>query len=141
MDIKESDLKIETMRGTGPGGQHRNKTDSACRITHIPTGICAYADERSQRQSKRLARKELIRKIEELGNAKRAEEKKAGRDYRIHNTPTVRTYHFPRQTVKDHRTGKTASLKEVLAGKLSLVHPDISSIKRDNPLPPENWPQ
>lgn len=55
MKFNKSDCKVETMRGTGPGGQHRNKTDSAVRITHLPTGVSAYCDERSQAVSKRKA--------------------------------------------------------------------------------------
>lgn len=112
--IKKEDLKIETMRGTGPGGQHRNKTDSACRITHIPTGISAYADERSQSHSKKVAMKELENKIIQHIEARKNKEKKEKRDYAIHNTETIRTYDFKSGIVKDHRTGKTASLKEVL---------------------------
>lgn len=122
--LNKQNLKIETMRGTGNGGQHRNKTDSAVRITHLPTGISAYADERSQKHSKRLAMRELEKRIVEAVEAEAAKAKKAKRDHAIHNTKTVRTYHFPRGTVKDHRTGKTASIKEVLGkGRIDLVSP------------------
>jgi len=110
------------MRGQGPGGQHRNKTDSACRITHIPTGISAYCDERSQQSSKRKAMKELEKRLSNRKHEAQAEEKKANRDYAIHNTKTIRTYDFKSQTVTDHRTKKTARLKEVLfKGKIDLL--------------------
>ncbi|MEM1224584.1 MAG: peptide chain release factor-like protein [Planctomycetota bacterium] len=110
------EYKIEYMRGSGPGGQHRNKTDSACRVTHIATGITAYCDERSQHTSKRKAMKEVQRRIREAKSQQRAETKKSDRDRKISpgGTPTIRTYHYPRQTVKDHRTGKTLPLQEVL---------------------------
>lgn len=120
--IAKSDLQIEFMRGTGPGGQHRNKTESACRITHIPTGISAYCDERSQHTSKKKALKELEKRLKEAAEEEKAKDKKAHRDWKIHNMEVVRTYHFVRGTVKDHRTGKTASLKEVLdKGNLDLL--------------------
>ena len=122
MNIKDTDIKIETMRGTGPGGQHRNKTNSAVRATHIPTGISAYADERSQKHSKRLAIKDLKKKIKEVCENKKAIKKKENRDDKIHNTPIIRTYNFPRNEVKDHRTKKKASIKEILdKGNLDLL--------------------
>ena len=120
--IPKTDLKIETMRGQGPGGQHRNKTDSACRITHIPTGISAYCDERSQQSSKRKAMKELENRLRNRKAEKQAETKKAIRDHAIHNTKTIRTYDFKNQTVKDHRTKKTARLDDVLfKGRIELM--------------------
>lgn len=124
MNLRKEDCRIETMRGTGSGGQHRNKTDSACRITHIPTGISAYADERSQKHSKRLAWEELERRLAGLEEEKRAAEKKARRDHAIHNTQVVRTYDYKADRVKDHRTKKTASIKDVLVkGRFDLVAP------------------
>jgi peptide chain release factor 1 len=122
MKIQKSDCKIETMRGTGPGGQHRNKTDSAVRITHEPTGISAYADERSQANSKRKAWKELEQRIIQSIIDKKEADKKSKRDFKIHNTKTIRTYDFKSGIVKDHRTGKTATIKEVLEkGKIDLL--------------------
>lgn len=120
--MKKKDLKIEYMRGTGPGGQHRNKTDSACRITHIPTGISAYADERSQHHSRKKAMAELEQRIRQAKLDKQAEAKKTRRDHAIHNTERIRTYDFSRGVVTDHRTGKTASLKNILEkGRLDLL--------------------
>ena len=123
--FKKSDLKVETMRGTGKGGQHRNKTDSAVRITHIPTGLSAYADERSQHHSRKLAMKELEKRVKQVGIDKKAKHKKADRDYKIHNTPIIRTYDFKAGIVKDHRSKKRASIKEVMnKGRVDLVQPD-----------------
>lgn len=120
--MNKSDLKIEYMRGTGPGGQHRNKTSSACRITHIPTGISAYADERSQKHSKKKAMADLKQKLQDVVDEQRAARKKSRRDHLIHNMETIRTYDFKRSRVKDHRTKKEASLKDVLTkGKIELL--------------------
>lgn len=120
--ISDSDLKVEYMRGSGPGGQHRNKTESACRITHLPTGTTAYCDERSQKQSYRSARQEIELRIQELANQRKAEERKARRDEAIKPSATVRTYNYSRGTVKDHRTGKVASIKDVVEkGKIDLL--------------------
>jgi peptide chain release factor 1 len=120
--MNKEDLKIEFMRGKGPGGQHRNKTDSACRITHIPTGITSYADERSQHHSKRKAMSKLKMRISKNKNALVAQKKKARRDHVIHERNIIRTYNYKSQTVTDHRSKKTASLKEVLLkGKIELL--------------------
>lgn len=111
------------MRGKGPGGQHRNKTSSMVRITHKPTGIVVTIDGRYQHKNKKLAMKELEQR---LGDAKRetlAKAKKADRDIKIHEHTVVRTYDFSRGVVKDHRTGRTASLKNILEkGRLDLFH-------------------
>jgi peptide chain release factor 1 len=125
MSLDKNDLKIEYMRGTGPGGQHKNKTNSACKITHVPTGISAYCDERNQKTSYRNAMKELESRIKDAKAQVKADEKKARRDHAIHNTATIRTYDFKAGVVRDHRSGKTASLKEVLEkGKIDLLRGD-----------------
>jgi peptide chain release factor 1 len=122
MEFKKSDCKVETMRGTGPGGQHRNKTDSACRVTHIPTGVTAYCDERSQATSKRKAFKELRDRLKSMKEGQVAAEKKKRRDHAIHNTKTIRTYDFKSGVVKDHRSKKTASVKDILGkGRIELL--------------------
>lgn len=120
--MDKKDLKIEYMRGTGKGGQHKNKTDSCVRITHKPTGISAIVDGRNQHQNKKAALKELEKKLEKAKSEKTEEKKKAERDRKIKEHKTIRTYDFNRGVVKDHRTGKTASLKNILEkGKLDLL--------------------
>lgn len=115
-------FKYEYMRGTGPGGQHKNKTNSACRITHVPTGTSSYADERCQRHSKKKAMKFLIDKLKKIKKQELANKKKARRDKVIHERDIIRTYNYDRGTVKDHRTGKIASIKDVLdKGKIGLL--------------------
>lgn len=121
MKIPSKDLKIEFMRGQGPGGQHKNKTASACRVTHIPTGISAYVDTRSQHHSKRMAMQELESRLINKQKKEVASKKKARRDHAIHERNIIRTYDFKKQTVKDHRSKKTARLKSVLNGNLDLL--------------------
>lgn len=123
MKIPKADLKYEFMRGQGPGGQHKNKTDSACRITHIPTGISAYADERSQTHSKKLAMSELVKRISNIKKEQKAADKKQRRDDKVKNPErAIRTYNFKSGLVHDHQSGKTASLKDVLQkGKIDLL--------------------
>lgn len=116
------DIKIEFMRGTGPGGQRKNKVQTACRVTHIPTGITAYADERSQKHSRKSALKALKQRLKDERDQEVARRKKSRRDHAIHNQERIRTYDFQKNLVIDHRTGKKASLKEVLGkGKLDLL--------------------
>lgn len=122
MKIPKKDLKIETMRGQGKGGQHKNKTDSMVRVTHIPTGISASIDGRDQHQNKKKAIKLLEKRLIEAKKDKIAQEKKEHRDYKIHNTKRIRTYDYSKGLVKDHRTGKTATIKDVVEkGKLDLL--------------------
>jgi peptide chain release factor 1 len=122
MSIPNQDISFEYTKGKGPGGQHRNKTCSAVRATHKPTGLSAYVDGRDQHKNKRQAIKELEKRLAQKKREHLAAEKKAIRDHKIHNTETVRTYDFSRGVVKDHRTKKTASLKNILIkGKLDLL--------------------
>lgn len=109
--VTKSDLRIEYYRGSGPGGQHRNKTNSACRITHIPTGISAQAeDNRCQHKNRRLAFRRLAEKLVPImKNADKQEPEKS--------STRIRTYHEPRGTVKDTRLSKTWDYDSVVHGK------------------------
>jgi peptide chain release factor 1 len=123
VEIRPEDLRIETMRASGHGGQHVNKTESAVRITHIPTGIVVSCqNERSQHQNKATALKILRAKLYELAireqNEKIQKERKAqvGTGERCEK---IRTYNFPQNRVTDHRIGMTVyNLPEVLDGEL-----------------------
>lgn len=116
------DIRIEVMRGKGPGGMHKNKTSSMVRATHIPTGVSIAIDGRNQHQNKRRALKLLKKKLQQIKQQELADQKKAQRDQKIHERDIVRTYNFPRHTVKDHRTGKIASIEKVLKkGRLDLL--------------------
>ena len=124
VQIDPSDLKIDVYRSTGPGGQSVNTTDSAVRITHLPTGLVVTCqDEKSQLKNKNKAlkvlRARLLDKITEEQNEKRSEERKSqvGSGDR---SGRIRTYNFPQGRVTDHRIGLTLyKLDDVLAGNLS----------------------
>ena len=125
MDIKEADLKIDTYRSSGKGGQHVNKTDSAVRITHLPTGIVvACQNERSQLKNKQTAMKTLKSRLyEKLLDQKRADmDKFYGEKGEISWGNQIRSYVFqPYQMVKDLRTGaETGNLQAVMDGDIDM---------------------
>jgi peptide chain release factor 1 len=119
--VDRSQLRIDHYRGSGKGGQHRNKTDSACRIVHIPTGLMAQCeDERSQLQNRRQAFLRLTTKLIPL--MKQA----ATVDVEV-NAERVRTYNFKRNTVKDDRVpNKVYSLDKILDGDINDMLADIA---------------
>ena len=116
--MKDNEIKIERITGQGPGGQHRNKTASCVRLTHLPSGIQVTIDGRNQHANLRKARKILEQRVAEAKQAMVAKARKQRRDTAIKDGPVIRTYDYKRKVVKDHRTGKTASLKEVMNGYL-----------------------
>lgn len=123
--VKDEDIRIDTYRSSGKGGQHINKTDSAVRITHIPTGIVvACQNERSQLKNKETAMKILKSRIhEKLEDEKRAEmDKFYGQKGEISWGNQIRSYVFqPYQMVKDLRTGvETANIQSVMDGDIDL---------------------
>jgi len=128
-DLDESDLRIDTYRASGAGGQHVNKTDSAVRITHIPSGIVVQCqNERSQTQNKAVAMQLVRSKLLELEERKRAEElaKERGEVKDVAWGSQIRSYFLhPDQRVKDHRTGhESGDTQGVLDG-------DIDAFIRD----------
>jgi peptide chain release factor 2 len=123
VDLDESDLRIDTYRASGAGGQHVNKTDSAVRITHIPTGIVVQCqNERSQTQNKAVAMQMIRSRLLELEERKRAEElaKERGEAKPAEWGSQIRSYTLhPDQRVKDHRTGyEVGDAQRVLDGDL-----------------------
>ena len=123
IEVKEADLKIDTYRAGGKGGQHVNKTDSAVRITHIPTGIVTQCqNERSQFKNKSMAMKLLRAKLYGLERQKKAKEIETAYDSKkdIEWGSQIRSYVLhPYKMVKDHRTGfEVGNAQGVLDGKL-----------------------
>ncbi|ACL70392.1 bacterial peptide chain release factor 2 (bRF-2) [Halothermothrix orenii H 168] len=121
VDIDTGDLKIETYRASGAGGQHVNKTDSAVRITHIPTGIVVQCqNERSQHKNKKMAMMILKARLLELKKEARAEkiEELRGENKEIAWGNQIRSYVFhPYNLIKDHRTGlEEGNVQKVMDG-------------------------
>lgn len=112
--VKRSELKIENFQGQGPGGQRRNRKRLCVRVTHIPTGISVTHDGTSKDQNLTKCLKDIDTAVQEHINKQRAVAKKARRDEAIHEHNRVRTYDYSRGVVTDHRTGKTASIKDIL---------------------------
>ena len=123
VEIEDSDLKIDVYRSSGPGGQSVNTTDSAVRITHLPTGIVvAMQDERSQLQNRDKAMRVLRARIYEAERERQAAEQAAARSAQVGTgarAEKIRTYNFPENRVTDHRIKLTTHrLDQVLQGEL-----------------------
>lgn len=116
MRVERKDLRIETYRGSGPGGQHRNKTDSCVRITHVESGLVAECCEtRSQHQNRGIAFRRLCRKIVEHYFPARRKERAAS------GTTVVRTYHAVENRVKDHASGDQQPYDTVLNNPARMI--------------------
>ena len=121
--IKESDLRIDVFRAGGPGGQSVNTTDSAVRITHIPTGVVvSQQDEKSQHKNKAKALKILRSRVYESEKRKKDQERSSNRRNQIGSgdrSERIRTYNFPQGRVTDHRINLTLhKLEEFLSGEI-----------------------
>ena len=143
IEIPDSDLTIETHRASGAGGQHINKTDSAVRIVHLPTGITVNCqDGRNQIANKETAMKIIKARVYQYYKDKKAEEEGAIRRSKIgtgDRSEKIRTYNYPQNRVSDHRIGLTINqLDRIMEGKLDdivealLKHEDEEKLLNEN---------
>lgn len=136
IEISPEDLRIDTFRSSGPGGQHVNVTDSAIRITHLPTGIVVTCqDERSQYKNKakamRVLQAKLLRQAEEKARKEQAQERKlqVGSGDR---SEKIRTYNYPQNRVTDHRIGLSLyKLESIMDGNLDELTSALISASKE----------
>ena len=125
IDIPASDIRIDTMRASGAGGQHVNTTDSAVRITHLPTGMIVTSAEKSQHRNKEIAMQVLRARLYEMERLRIADIRAADRKSQIGSgdrSERIRTYNFPQGRMTDHRINLTLySLSQIMAGDLNAV--------------------
>jgi peptide chain release factor 1 len=125
IDIPASDIRIDTMRASGAGGQHVNTTDSAVRITHIPTGIIVTSSEKSQHQNRAIAMQVLRARLFEMERERQANDRAADRKAQVGSgdrSERIRTYNFPQGRLTDHRINLTLyALPQIMAGDLDGV--------------------
>ena len=126
MDIREADLRIDVFRSSGPGGQSVNTTDSAVRITHVPTGtVVTCQDEKSQIKNKAKALRVLRARLFDAEEARKNAERAAARKSQVGSgdrSERIRTYNFPQNRLTDHRIGLTLyKLESVMEGDLNEV--------------------
>ncbi len=125
IDIPASDIRIDTMRSSGAGGQHVNTTDSAVRITHLPTGIVVTSSQKSQHQNRAVAMQVLRARLYEMERDRLANERAADRKSQVGSgdrSERIRTYNFPQGRMTDHRINLTLyALPQIMAGDLTEV--------------------
>jgi peptide chain release factor 1 len=138
LTINPEDLRIDVYRSSGPGGQHVNTTDSAVRITHIPTGLVVTCqDEKSQHKNKAKALRVLRARLKERMEQEKEQEVSEERRKQVgtgDRSERIRTYNFPQGRVTDHRVGLTLyKLEDVLAGNLdTLLDPLIAHFQTES---------
>lgn len=122
--LRDADIETFTTRDTGPGGQHRNKTESCVVMRHLPTGIQAKSSLKSQHQNRQIAREVLEARVAEHYRLERASAEIADRRSKVGSGmrgDKIRTYREQDDRVTDHRTGGTARLRDVRAGQLDAL--------------------
>ena len=132
VQIDPGDLRIDTMRSSGAGGQHVNTTDSAVRITHLPTGIVVTSSEKSQHRNREIAMQVLKTRLFDMERQRAADERSASRAAQVgtgDRSERIRTYNFPQGRMTDHRINLTLyKLDQVMQGDLDEV---IDALRAD----------
>lgn len=137
VEIKKDEIRVDTFRASGAGGQHVNKTDSAIRITHIPSGIVVECqDERSQHKNRSKAMSLLLAKLQDVQQSSAAQEQADTRRNLVGSgdrSERIRTYNFPQGRVTDHRIGLTLyKLDEIMQGDLNeVIQPLVNENQAD----------
>ena len=125
IDVPAADIRIDTMRSSGAGGQHVNTTDSAVRITHLPTGIVVTSSEKSQHQNRTSAMAVLRARLYDMERRRAADARAADRKAQVGSgdrSERIRTYNFPQGRMTDHRINLTLyALPQIIAGDLTEV--------------------
>ena len=125
VEIRSEDIRIDTMRASGSGGQHVNTTDSAVRITHLPTGIMVVQAEKSQHQNRARAMQILRARLYDLERSRADEERSSSRKSQVGSgdrSERIRTYNFPQGRVTDHRINLTLyKLDRVMLGEMDEI--------------------
>lgn len=134
IQINSEDLRIDTYRASGAGGQHVNKTDSAIRITHLPTGVVVECqDERSQHKNRARAMSLLKTRLLDAQQSKQRQQQAQTRKLQVGSgdrSERIRTYNFPQGRLTDHRINLTLyQLQDIIAGELSMV---IEALQREH---------
>ena len=134
VDMPAQDIRIDTMRSSGAGGQHVNTTDSAVRITHLPTGIVVTSSEKSQHQNRARAMQVLRARLYDLERSRRDAARAADRKGQVgtgDRSERIRTYNFPQGRLTDHRIGLTLyRLDQVMQGDLGEVIEALAAADR-----------
>ncbi len=135
LEIRDQDLRIDTMRAGGAGGQHVNKTESAVRITHIPTNtVVVCMDEKSQHKNRARAMRVLRTRLLDAERQRLHDERSLMRKTQVGSgdrNARVRTYNWPQNRMTDHRLNENFSLEQVLAGKLDAPIEKLESQDRE----------
>ena len=125
IEINPNDLRIDTMRSSGAGGQHVNTTDSAVRITHVPSGIVVTSSEKSQHRNREIAMQVLRTRLYDLERQRIDSERSADRASQVGSgdrSERIRTYNFPQGRMSDHRINLTLyKLDQIMAGDLDEI--------------------
>jgi peptide chain release factor 1 len=139
VEIRPEDLRVDTFRASGPGGQHVNMTDSAIRVTHVPTGlVVSCQDEKSQHKNRMKAMKVLRSRLLDMKVAEQEAERAQERRSQIgtgDRSAKIRTYNFPQNRVTDHRIDLTIHrLEEILDGDLDDLLKELRLARREERL-------
>lgn len=136
IDVRDEDLRIDTMRAGGPGGQSVNKTSSAVRITHLPTNtVVQCQDEKSQHKNKAKAMRILKSRLLEAEQRRLHEERASARKSQVgtgDRSARIRTYNWPQNRISDHRLDENHSLEQVVGGKLDPLLEALDLLDRED---------